>query len=108
MKVKYFDEGPVYKCPHCGEISDLNGCDVLGADDGWLFCNNCHEQFDAEKSQITERQYTEHIEAEVEKVKAELRVLARLACDVPVFYNPLNLFKAKQLRDRILEAEGKE
>lgn len=35
----------IYRCPHCGKIADAEGCDVLGADEGCLFCTDCHCEF---------------------------------------------------------------
>lgn len=32
----------LYRCPQCGNVDDLQGFDVLGADDGNLFCIKCH------------------------------------------------------------------
>jgi protein gp37 len=32
------------RCPLCGNIDSVDNYDVLGADEGCLFCNNCHEE----------------------------------------------------------------
>lgn len=37
---------PIYRCPECGHESDAEGCDVMGADPGCLFCNQCNTEFD--------------------------------------------------------------
>ena len=33
------------KCPHCGRVETVEGYDVLGADDGFVFCTSCHGMF---------------------------------------------------------------
>lgn len=38
---------PIYRCPQCGKEADWDGLDVVGADDGCLFCTDCHCEFDA-------------------------------------------------------------
>ena len=40
------NEEPVWKCPNCGEMVDVNGCDVIGAEPGCLFCNRCNMEFE--------------------------------------------------------------
>lgn len=32
------------KCESCDTIDDIDSYDVLGADDGYLFCNHCHTE----------------------------------------------------------------
>lgn len=32
----------IFRCPGCGYESDLDGFDVIGADEGNLFCPQCH------------------------------------------------------------------
>lgn len=39
------DDDPIYRCPGCGKESDCDGCDVIGADPGCLFCTDCHCEF---------------------------------------------------------------
>lgn len=36
---------PIYRCPNCGREDDAEGCDVMFADPGCLFCNGCGYQF---------------------------------------------------------------
>jgi len=48
----------------------------------------------------------DELRAEIERLKAERLVLAKLASDKPEFYNPLAVYDAKELRERIL-AEAK-
>ncbi len=33
------------RCPHCGNIEELQHYDVGGADEGNAFCNQCHKEF---------------------------------------------------------------
>lgn len=43
----YTPEGePMYRCPHCGNVEDADGCDCLGAEPGCLFCNQCNGEFE--------------------------------------------------------------
>jgi hypothetical protein len=45
-KVIYRADGePMYVCPNCGHTDDADGCDVIGAEAGCLFCCNCHAEF---------------------------------------------------------------
>lgn len=39
--------GSVYQCPECCFVGTDDDFDVLGADDGSLFCNQCGVEFDA-------------------------------------------------------------
>jgi hypothetical protein len=39
------DEAPIYHCPHCGNDATDEECDVLGAEFGCLFCNQCNREF---------------------------------------------------------------
>ena len=57
---------------------------------------------------VTEmRETIKQLKAELAKAKTERNVLARLSSDTPHFFNPMGIFKAKQLRDRILgESKG--
>ena len=34
------------RCPKCGKVETLDGFDVLGADDGCVFCTDCHQEID--------------------------------------------------------------
>ena len=34
----------VEQCPQCGYVDNRDGFDVLGADEGNLFCNQCHSE----------------------------------------------------------------
>ena len=43
---------------------------------------------------------------EVKRLMGERLLMAKLAADTPQFYNPLDVYQAKQLRDRILKAGG--
>lgn len=36
----------LYTCPYCGNVSDEDGCDVMGAEPNCLFCNQCHGEFE--------------------------------------------------------------
>lgn len=36
---------PIYTCPYCGNASDADGCDVVGAEPDGLFCNQCNREF---------------------------------------------------------------
>ena len=38
------DLDELYVCPHCGNVEDLDNYDVIGADSGHLFCNQCNRQ----------------------------------------------------------------
>jgi hypothetical protein len=42
------------------------------------------------------------VKAEIEKLHAERLMLAKLAAPSPQFFNPLHVFRAKDLRDSIL------
>lgn len=33
------------KCPACGSVAELQHYDVGLADEGCVFCNQCHEEF---------------------------------------------------------------
>lgn len=35
----------LYTCPNCGNVSDTDGCDIIGAEPGCLFCNQCNREF---------------------------------------------------------------
>lgn len=37
------------RCPLCGFVGDLDDFDVLGADEGNLFCNNCWNEITPEE-----------------------------------------------------------
>lgn len=41
-------ESELVLCPACGHVSTVEDCDVLGADDGNLFCNWCSAEFNAQ------------------------------------------------------------
>ncbi len=41
--------------------------------------------------------------AERNRFRHERNVLAKLACDRPMFYSPLHVVEAKKLRDQIIE-----
>jgi hypothetical protein len=41
-----YDDPPV-TCPSCGKIDDIDGFDILGADEGCIFCTDCSTQFHA-------------------------------------------------------------
>ncbi len=40
------DGGHFFKCPYCGSISTEDECDVMGAEDNCLFCNQCNREFE--------------------------------------------------------------
>lgn len=39
------DQGSFLTCPYCSNKDELGQFDVLGADDGNLFCNHCNREF---------------------------------------------------------------
>lgn len=40
------DDGfPIYVCPHCRNEAAVEECDVMGADEGCVFCNQCSLEF---------------------------------------------------------------
>lgn len=43
----------VITCPKCGKQDDLEGFDVLGADDNNVFCTACHCEFDPETGEMS-------------------------------------------------------
>lgn len=36
----------ILQCPHCGHRDNLDGFDVLGADDNCVFCNGCNRELE--------------------------------------------------------------
>lgn len=36
--------GELLRCPTCEHIDTLDGFDVLGADEGCVFCTDCHQE----------------------------------------------------------------
>jgi len=38
--------GEVLRCPWCGHEADLDNFDVLGADEGNVFCNGCNAELE--------------------------------------------------------------
>lgn len=36
----------VYRCPVCQRTGNLDNFDVIGADDGCVFCTRCHTELD--------------------------------------------------------------
>ena len=40
-------------CPACGNIDTLENYDVMGADEGFIFCNKCGCHFPRDGSQTT-------------------------------------------------------
>jgi hypothetical protein len=36
----------IYACPRCGNRATVLECDVLGAEPGCSFCNQCHTEFE--------------------------------------------------------------
>ena len=45
------------------------------------------------------------LQAQLEEVEVERNILAMLASGEPKFFNPLGIFKAKALRDRVLKVK---
>lgn len=41
------DGWSIYACPNCGHRASIWDCDVLGAEPGCAFCNQCHQEFEA-------------------------------------------------------------
>jgi hypothetical protein len=40
------DGEPIYTCPNCKDTMTAEECDVIGAEDGCLFCNSCNREFE--------------------------------------------------------------
>jgi hypothetical protein len=45
-KVWCENDREMVECPVCHKVDDVDSFDVLGADDGCVFCTNCHQQVD--------------------------------------------------------------
>lgn len=46
LVVRTTTEGePIYSCPHCHHETDINACDVLGAEWNCVFCPQCSGEF---------------------------------------------------------------
>ncbi len=46
------EDSEIVNCPNCGKVSDVDGFDVLGADEGCLFCTDCHCHFNPGTNKI--------------------------------------------------------
>jgi hypothetical protein len=47
-KVIHDAEGnALYVCPYCGHTDDADGCDIMGAEPGCMFCLKCSGEFQA-------------------------------------------------------------
>jgi hypothetical protein len=46
-KVIYDAKGEsMFVCPHCKHTAHPEDCDILGAEPGCLFCNQCNREFE--------------------------------------------------------------
>lgn len=36
----------LYRCPYCGCMATMDECDVMGAEENCLFCNQCNREFE--------------------------------------------------------------
>lgn len=46
---EYHDATGLLRCPHCGFLGDNDDFDVIGADDGNLFCPSCGDEVTPEE-----------------------------------------------------------
>ena len=45
-KVIYDAAGePLFRCPNCGNLAHPDDCEIIGAEPGCLFCNQCNREF---------------------------------------------------------------
>ena len=87
------------KCPECGAGWSRKPHNRLG----WFYCE-CGRRYHPGRKHW-EPSYGSRccLSRQLDQARGQLLLLARLAADKPQFYNPLDVYDAKKIRDRVLK-----